>query len=241
MPVALVTGAGVRLGRATALELARAGFDLVLHAHGSVDRLAGLGAELAALGRASTTVQADLSDPAGIDAIAAHVRQHHAALDVLVNNAGVFDAVPFAEITRAQYRRTLAINLDAPFFLTQALLPLLQAAPAPCVVNLCDIGGERAVARYAHYGVSKAGLVMLTRQLAVELAPRVRVNGVSPGTVSFPESFTPAEREAHLRRVPAGHEGSPEDVARAVRFLVEGPAYITGQILAVDGGKSARL
>jgi pteridine reductase len=134
-----------------------------------------------------------------------------------------------------------AINLEAPFFLTQALLTLLRAAPNPSVIHLTDIGGERAVSHYAHYGISKAGMIMLTKQLAVELAPHIRVNGISPGTVSFPESFTPEQRASHLQRVPIGHEGTPEDIAKTVLFLVRDAPYITGHILTVDGGRSARL
>ena len=133
-----------------------------------------------------------------------------------------------------------AINLEAPFFLTQALLPSLKKSDRACVVNITDIGGERPVTEYAHYSVSKAGLLMLTRALAVELAPAVRVNAVSPGTVAFPENFTEDERRHHLRRVPMAREGKVEDAAQAVAFLAKAP-YVTGQVLAIDGGRSARL
>jgi pteridine reductase len=239
--LALITGAGVRLGRATALALAEAGYDLVLHAHRSVAGLSEVRAAVGALGRAVHTVQADLSTPEGVENVAATVRSVATSLDVIVHNAGIFERVAYEAITREQYRAMQAINLEAPFFLTQALLPLLRAAPAPSIIHLTDIGGERAVSRYAHYGVSKAGLLMLTRQLAVELAPHIRVNGISPGTVAFPEDYTEEQRASLLRRVPAGREGTPEDVARAVIFLVRDAPYVTGHVIALDGGRSAQL
>ena len=241
MPVALVTGAGIRIGRATARALAEAGFDLALHAHGSADKLDSLRSELTALGRRVECFGADLSTEHGVESLARSVGDRFPALDALVHNAGIFERVAFGDITRAQYRRMMAINLEAPFFLTQGLLPQLRAAASPSVVHVTDIGGERALSHYAHYGVSKAGLLMLTRQLAVELAPHVRVNAVSPGTVAFPEDFTPEQRASVLRRVPMAREGTVEDIARAVVFLVTAAPYVTGQVLAVDGGRSAQL
>ncbi|MBM4378089.1 MAG: SDR family oxidoreductase [Deltaproteobacteria bacterium] len=241
MSVAFVTGSAIRIGRATARALAEAGFDLALHAHGSADKLAPLKAELEQRGRTVHCFTGDLATEDGVSALARAVANRFPALDALVHNAGIFERVAFGDITRAQYRRTMAINLDAPFFLTQGLLPQLRAAPSPCVVHVTDIGGERALSHYAHYGVSKAGLLMLTRQLAVELAPHVRVNAVSPGTVAFPEDFTPEQRASVLRRVPLAREGTVEDIARAVVFLVTAAPYVTGQVLAVDGGRSAAL
>jgi pteridine reductase len=241
MATAFITGAGIRIGRAVALALGRAGFDLALHANRSVEGLESLAQELRGLGRQVTLYSADLSDARAVDELGARVRAAHPALDVLVNNAGLFEQVPFGAISREQYRTMLAVNLDAPFFLTQALLPSLRAAPQPLVVNVTDIGGERPIPEHAHYSVSKAGLIMLTRALAVELAPHIRVNGVSPGTVAFPESYGPEAREAVLRRIPMGREGSVEDIARTVVFLAREAPYITGQILSVDGGRSALL
>lgn len=241
MATAFITGAGIRIGRAVARALGRAGYDVALHANRSVDALESLAEELRGLGREVTLYSADLTDGRAVDALGARVRAAHPALDVLVHNAGLFERVPFAEISREQYQRMLAVNLDAPFFLTQALLPSLRAGAHPLVVHVTDIGGERAVPEYAHYSVSKAGLIMLTRALAVELAPHVRVNGVSPGTVAFPEGFDAEAREAVLRRIPMGREGSVEDIARTVVFLAREAPYITGQVLGVDGGRSALL
>ncbi len=241
MASAFITGAGIRIGSAIARALAHAGYDLALQAYRSLQPLEALAEELRALGRRVSLYPADLSDPAQVDALGARVRADHPTLDVLVHNAGLYERVPFEAITREQYRTMLAVNLDAPFFLTQALLPCLRAAEHPLVVNVADIGGERAVSEYAHYSVSKAALLMLTRALAVELAPHIRINAVSPGTVAFPESFDAAAREAVLHRIPMGREGSVEDVARVVVFLAREAPYLTGQALAVDGGRSAQL
>ncbi len=241
MATAFITGAGVRIGSAVARALARAGYDLALHANRSVKPLEALAEELQGLGRKISLYPADLSDPRGVDELGARVRADHPTLDVLVHNAGLYERVAFESITREQYRTMLAVNLDAPFFLTQALLPSLRAAAQPLVVHITDIGGERAESHFAHYSVSKAALIMLTRALAVELAPHVRVNAVSPGAVAFPESFDAAAREAFLQRVPMGREGSVEDIARTVVFLAREAPYITGQVVVVDGGRSARL
>ena len=241
MGTAFITGAGIRVGRAVADALGRAGYDLALHAHRSADALEAQAESLRALGRRVTVYTADLSRPEAVDDLGARVRADHPALDVLVHNAGLIEPRPFGDISRAEYQRMLGVNLEAPFFLTQALLPSLRAGTSPLVVHLTDIGGERPVSGFAHYAVSKAGLIMLTRALAVELAPHVRVNGISPGVVAFPESTPSAEREAILGRVPMGREGSVEDVARVVLFLAREAPYITGQVLAVDGGWSARL
>src|SRR6218665_1057039 len=241
MGTAFITGAGIRVGSAVARALGRAGYDLALHANRSGDSVEALAEEFRALGRRVTVPAADLSRPEAVDDLGARVREAHPALDVVVHNAGLYEAIPVGAITRARYQTMLGVNLDAPFFLTQALLPSLRAGTSPLVVHLTDIAGERPVSGYAHYSVSKAGLIMLTRALAVELAPHVRVNAISPGTVAFPENFDAAEREATLPRIPMARDGSVEDVARAVLFLAREAPYITGQVLAVDGGRSAQL
>jgi pteridine reductase len=241
MATAFITGAGIRIGSAVARALGRAGYDLALHAHRSVKSLEALADELRGLGRQVSLYSADLSDPRGVEELGARVRADHPALDVLIHNAGLYELVAFEDITREQYRTMLAVNLDAPFFLTQALLPSLRASAQPLVVHITDVGAERAVSHCAHYSVSKAALLMLTRALAVELAPHVRVNAVSPGTVAFPEYFDAATREAVVQRIPMGREGSVEDVARAVVFLAREAPYMTGQVVTVDGGRSAQL
>ena len=236
MPLALVTGAGIRVGRAIAIRLARAGYDLLLHAHRSADTVAETAREIESLGRRTSIHLADLTTMDGVRALAESVRAAAPALDALVHNAAGFEHVPYADITEAQYRRMQALNVEAPFFLTQALLPVLHASPAPCVVHIGDVGGERPTPGYAHYSVSKAGVLMLTRALAVELAPRIRVNAVSPGAVLFPENFSEEARAKQLARIPMRRVGSPDDIGSAVVFLIKDAPYVTGHVLNVDGG-----
>jgi len=238
---AFVTGAAVRVGRAISTALADAGFDLVLHANKSQQALHELADELAGTGRRVWVHTADLSDAGETDALGREVAAEHGVLDVVVHNAGIFELSPFATTTWQQYRRMLAVNLDAPFFLTRHLLPNLAAARSPSVIMIGDVAADRVVPGYPHYTVSKAGLHALTRALAVELAPGIRVNAVAPGTVAFPADFGPRERERILARIPLAAEGRVADVAEAVLFLATGPAYVTGHVLAVDGGRSALL
>lgn len=245
--LAFVTGAGIRVGRAIAVALADAGYDLLLHANRSRRPLDELAAELEARGVRTRTLTADLSSTDEVERLADELERAaedlqgaSPSLDLLVHNAAIFERIPFADIRREDWRRMLAINLEAPFFLTQRLLPLLERGEDPQVVHIGDVGGERPVPEYAHYSVSKAGLLMLTRALAVELAPRIRVNAVSPGTVAFPPDFDEAARAEVLERIPMGREGSPEDIAGAVRYLADA-RYVTGQMIAVDGGRSVPL
>ena len=240
MPTAVVTGAGVRVGAAIARALLHDGWDLALHAHASTAGAAVIVDEARARGRTAAMHPGDLSTEAGVDAVAASVNAAHAAIDLVVHNAAVFESVDFAAIDRARWRRMQAINVEAPFFLTQALLPALLRAPSPSIVMLADVAGERPMNRYAHYCVSKAGVVMLTKALAVELGPRVRVNAIAPGAVMMPDGFDEGVKQRVLRRVPLGREGDADDVAGAVLYLARA-AYVTGHVLHVDGGRSARL
>jgi len=177
---AVVTGAGKRLGLEVARRLGRRGFTIVAHANGSTAGAEELRAELGAEGCHVHVVRADLASEEGQGALVEAVRALTPRLDAIVHNAGIFERVPFEAIDRARYARMQAINTEAPFFVTQGLLGELRAAPAPCVVHVTDIAADRPIPGYAHYSVSKAGLVMLTRALASELAPHVRVNAVAP-------------------------------------------------------------
>lgn len=241
MPLALVTGAGIRVGASIANTLAQEGFDLLLHANRSLDSLQHVASQCRAMGRRVLTVCADLSQPEGIQTVADAVVASGGTLDLLVNNAAIFEKVAFSEITREAYARMQAINLEAPFFLTQAVLPALRRSPQACIVNITDIAAERPFSQHAHYCISKAGLLNLTKALAIELAPEVRVNAVSPGAVAFPENYSPEEISRHLSRVPMKRAGRVEDVAEAVLFFARHAPYVTGQVLAVDGGRSVIL
>lgn len=249
-PRAVVTGAAVRVGRAIAEELARSGFDLVLHYRGREAEAREIGARCGALGAEVALVQASLDDVSGPKALCEAVRARWDRVHLLVNNASTFEPVPFAQIGVDQWDAMLGVNVRAPFLLVQGLLSELRAGLASelggpsgqggVVVNLCDIGAERPVAGYAHYSVSKAALVMLTRAMAVELAPGVRAVGVSPGQVVWPEDYPLALRERLTQRIPLARVGMPEDVARLVRFVATEGHYLNGAVLPVDGGLACR-
>lgn len=234
---ALVTGGGVRLGRQIALALADCGYDLVLHCFSSREGAEGVAQEARARGVSAVVVPADLGTVEGCAALCAEA----GAVDVLVNNAALYEAVPFGEMSVASWERMLAVNTRAPALLAQGLLPGLRASlqeGGGVIINICDIGGDRPAPGYTHYSVSKAGIRMLTRALAVELAPQVRVNSVSPGTVLPPVELSEDAAAAILSTIPAGRFGTADDIARAVVFLVTQAPYITGQDLAVCGGRS---
>lgn len=238
---ALVTGAGKRLGLETARTLGRRGYTVIAHVNGSRDGADALRAELARDGVTVHVVQADLATVEGQGALVAATTALAPSLDVIVHNAGIFERTPFEHIDRAAYARMQAINTEAPFFVTQGLLPSLRAASNACIIHITDIAAERPIAAYAHYSVSKAALLMLTRALAVELAPHIRVNAVAPGTVLFPEDFDDEMRARFLARIPLHREGSATDVACAVAYLVDDAPFVTGQVIAVDGGRSIAL
>jgi pteridine reductase len=237
--VVLVTGAGVRLGRALAEGLGRAGASIAVHYHassaGADETLRALRAE----GVPGEKFQADLSRPGAVEELVAQVEAQLGSLDALVNSAALFDRADFLDTPLETLDRLWAVNARGPFALTQAAARRMVARGGGDVVNVLDIGGALVPwAHYSAYCMSKAALAMLTRCLALELAPAVRVNGVAPGTVVPPEDMD-EETLASIRcRIPQGRFGAPDDVVQAVRFLLTGPRFITGQILAVDGGRS---
>ncbi|MCY0991179.1 SDR family oxidoreductase [Nannocystis sp. ILAH1] len=240
MPLALVTGGAVRLGAATSKALAAAGFDVVVHTRRSLAEAEALVQALRDGGRQAWVAVADLADPDGPEELAAQVRRRGASLELLVNNAASYEHVAFEAITRERLEAMLAVNLRAPFLLTQALLPCLRAAAPGCVVNITDMAVSHPYTTthaFSHYLASKAALEQLTRAWALELGPQVRVNAVAPGPVAMAGETTDEQRQDILRRTPLRREGSPEDIARAVVFLATAP-YVTGQTLRVDGGLS---
>jgi pteridine reductase len=228
---ALVTGAASRVGRAIALELHRNGAQIAVHYRNARPQAEELARELGG----APLVQGDQSvEPQRIVQDAAEAL---GGLDVLVCSAAGFEKLPAESLPREQFEKMLASNLVGPFYLMQAAYPFLRPAKG-CVVNLLDLCGTSQVWKgYAHYAASKAGLAALTRLLALEWAPEVRVNGVAPGVAKFPDGLRQEERDRIVARIPLGRPGTPEDVARAVAFLAREP-YLTGQILAVDGGRT---
>lgn len=237
--VALVTGAGIRLGRAIALALGRAGADVAVHFHSSGEAARETAAALGGLGVRSTLVQADQADPGEVRRMFGEVDAALGGLDVLVNSAGILERRYLEDIDDAAWRRMIDIDLSGPFYACREAAPRFDRRGGGAIVNVVDVAVELPWPAHAHYCAAKAGLAGLTRQLAVELAPRnIRVNGVAPGAVLVPADYDEAKRARIVARVPMKREGSPEDVADTVVFLAAGPSYLTGQIVAVDGGRS---
>lgn len=240
----LITGAARRIGAATARTLHAAGARIVLHCHRSHDEAGALADEFnSAREDSCAIVQADLLQVAELPRLAEEAARAFGRLDGLVNNASSFHATPFGEITLRDWEDLIGTNLRAPLFLAQAAAPHLRAWQG-AIVNIVDIHAERPLADYAVYTIAKAGLAGLTRSLALELAPDVRVNGVAPGAILWPEGgkhFSPAERARITEQTPLERIGSPEDVAGAVKYLLFDAPFVTGEILAVDGGRRLRL
>jgi pteridine reductase len=237
--VALVTGGARRVGAAIARRLHAAGANVMLHYRDSEADAARLASELnAARPKSAATVKAELLAPVAPRALVGAALESFGRLDVLVNNASSFFPVAVGAMEPSHWEELIGSNLRAPLFIAQQAAAEL-AKNEGSIVNIVDIHAERPLKGYALYSIAKAGLAAMTRSLALELAPSVRVNGVAPGAIAWPEDgqFTDAERARILATTPLARIGSPEDVARAVHFLACAP-YVTGQILAVDGGRS---
>jgi pteridine reductase len=235
----LVTGAGRRIGQAIAVGLARAGCDVGLHYHGSVDGAEATAREVRAAGRRAELLPADLADPAAARALADRAARALGRLDVVVNSAAIMVHQPVETITPESWDTTLDLNLRAVFFVAQGAIPHLRRAKGK-IVNLADVAGFEPWPAYVPHCVSKAGVVMLTKALARALAPDVAVNAVAPGPVLLPEQWDRATRD-HIRdTTPLGRLGEPADVVAAVRFLLEGSDFVTGTVLVVDGGRLIR-
>ena len=238
--VALVTGAARRVGRAIALELASGGCDLALHYHRSKDAAARLAGQIEGLGRRACLIPGNLAEPVCWPRIVSTCVGSLGHLDVLVNNAAVFDSMRLREFDAPAWERTMRINLTAVAGMCHHAAGPLRAGGGGCIVNLCDVAADRPFREHLAYSCSKAGVAALTEALAVELAPEVRVNAVSPGIAVFPEAYDQATRSRLIGAVPLKRAGTPEDVAKAVRYLVADAPYVTGQIVRVDGGRSVR-
>ena len=236
--VALITGAAKRVGRTIALELAREGFDIAFTYLSSQGEAQSLTQDLGALGRRAHAIRADLTQPEiAVEEIHRVVSVEFGRLDVLVNNASLYLRADLAATTSALVHRLNAIHVESPLLLCQKFEPMLRAAGGR-VVNMVDLLAERPWPAFLPYCASKAALANLTLGLARALAPEVTVNGIAPGVVEWPPDYPQAERDKYLKRVPLNRPGTPEDVARLVKFLVTDGSYITGQIIRLDGGRS---
>jgi len=236
--VALVTGAARRLGAVMVRLLHSQGMNIVLHYRASRDDAHALQEELnAARENSVLLIQADLMHTRKIASTVKQAIKAWGRLDVLVNNASGFYPTPVGEVDEEEWEYLIGSNLRAPFFLCQAAAEQLKQQYG-CVINIVDVHAERPLKGYPVYSIAKAGLVMLTRSLARELGPEVRVNGVAPGAILWPDDMDEVTKQRIVSRTVLKSQGTPEDVARAVLFLIRDAGYITGQIITVDGGRT---
>ena len=232
----LITGAAKRVGRAIALELARAGYDVALHFRDSGDDAATLAREIEGLGRRTALIAADLEDEAAVEAMLPDAIGQLGPVTALVNNASLFARDEVQDVTRAGWDRQLAVNLRAPFVLMQQFARLLPADAHGSIVNMLDQRVWNLTPHFVSYTVSKAGLWTLTQSMALALAPRIRVNGVGPGPILPNDNQSAGQFHAHWSSLPLQRKIDPAEVARTVRFLIESLS-LTGQMIAVDGGE----
>jgi len=236
--VALITGAAHRVGAVIARTLHEQGMRLVLHYRSSRTAAQALQEELHAKRADSVMlVQADLLATGALPALMHEAVGAWDRLDVLINNASSFYRTPVGTVTEEQWDELLGSNVKAPFFLSQAAAPHLRTTEG-CIVNIVDIHAERPLKNFPVYGIAKAGLTMMTRALAGELGPEVRVNGIAPGAILWPENIDEVTKQRIISRTFLKRKGEPEDVARAALYLIRDAGYMSGQILTVDGGRS---
>ena len=235
--VVLITGAAMRVGRAVALHLAEQGAHIAFSYYLDDEPWAQTKADIEALGVRSIAMQTEMRNATQVRALIDAAIAQFGRVDVLINNASVFLKAPFLEISEEEWDLALDVNLKGPFLAAQAVAPHMLAQGHGVILNITDLTAFQVWPGYAHHGASKAGLMALTKSLAVELAPDVRVNAIAPGTVLLPDNFTPekkqwAEEKSVLKRV-----GTPQDVAQLATFLIENE-FITGAVYFVDGGRA---
>ncbi len=232
---ALVTGAGVRIGREIALELARAGADIVVHVNASEARGADTVREVQALGRRASLVRADQADTAAIERACHEAADALGPIDILVNNAAIWPHCAFGESTQEDFDLAVSVNMRGPYFWARHLGPQMKARGWGAIINIADVMADRPLTDCIPYCMAKAGVVCMTMALARALAPAVRVTAIGPGPIAFPEGYPEGAAAKDVARTLARRQGHPADIARAVRFLCENE-YITGVMIPVDGG-----
>jgi len=234
--VALVTGAAKRLGRVVALRLAKEGAEVVVHYGKSEAEARGLVREIEKLGQRAIAVQADLTRVEQIQELVARAAAELGRLDILVNSAANFLETKFGATSEQSWDASLDTNLKAPFFCAQAAAPHLVQSGHGIIINFADIGGLLGWTEFLPHSISKAGVMLMTRVLAKELAPKVRVNAIAPGTITMPGD-PPEWQQDFIRRAPLQRSGRPEEIADAVMYLI-GAEFVTGHVLVIDGGRT---
>jgi NAD(P)-dependent dehydrogenase (short-subunit alcohol dehydrogenase family) len=236
--VALVTGAGRRIGREIALTLGRAGASVVVNYNHSRNEAQATVREVKGYGVRAVALRADVASPTQVRRMFRAVEERFGHLDVLVNNAGIFFPARWDQLTEKQWDQILAVNLKGPFFCAQEAARMMRRRMRGQIINISSLGGLQAWPEYMHYCSSKAGLIMLTRCLAKALAPDIRVNTIAPGTIMFPGEKRSKTAESVIRSTPLQKAGRAEDIAQMVLHLACHGGFITGQVFPVDGGKS---
>ena len=236
--VVLITGAAHRIGATTARMLHAEGMNILLHYLHSREAAEALQAELNNIRQDSVSLlQADLHDTHSLPVLIENAIKVWGQLDVLINNASSFYATPIGTVTEEHWDDLIGSNLKAPLFLSQAAAPYLRQHQG-CIVSIVDIHAERPLKEFPVYSMAKAGLVMLTKSLACELGPEVRVNAVAPGAILWPENLGESEKEKIISRTFLKRQGAPEDIAKAILYLIRDAGYVSGQVLTIDGGRS---
>jgi len=238
LKVALITGAAHRIGATTAKLLHHNGMNIVLHYRGSREKAQALQKELNDIRENSVIIiQADLHLTNGLPALIETSVKAWGQLDVLINNASTFYPTPIGKATEEHWDDLIGSNLKAPFFLSQAAAPHLKKTNG-CIVNIVDIHAERPLKTFPIYSMAKAGLVMMTKSLAGELGPDIRVNAIAPGAILWPENLDEVAKQRIVSRTFLKRQGEPNDIAKTILYLIKDANYVTGQIIAVDGGRS---
>jgi pteridine reductase len=230
-----VTGGARRIGAAIVRALAARGYEVAMHYNSGAAEAEALVRELDG---AATAYQADLAASGAARSLVMQVNRDKGALDVVINSASNFLAVPVRDVTEAQWDDVMAVNLKAPFFISQAAAEVMS--DGGCIVNMADLAAFETWPDYVPHSIAKAGVVQMTRTLARQFAPRIRVNAIAPGLVLAPEDMPAAESAAYARSTPLRRNGVPEDVVRAVEYLIDAP-FVTGDVLFVDGGRRVRV
>jgi pteridine reductase len=240
--VVLITGAAQRIGAETARLLHSKGFNIIIHYRSSGAAADALCQQLNHQRKNSAAcLQADLCSTKAVKELAVTAERVWGRIDALINNASSFYPTAVAEATEDDWQALIDSNLKGPYFLTQALVDSLRKQQG-CVINIVDIHSEKPLRDHSIYSIAKAGVAMMTKSLAKELAPDIRVNGVSPGAILWPQQEMPAQQKnAILNKIPLARTGEPNDIARTIAFLIEQAPYISGQIIAVDGGRSLNM